>query len=108
AYLVSITPDIQNSVQQKREADLAQAKREDGMKTVAPTTTAVDMVKAKALFDDVCTQCHELTEVDDVGAQDEAGWRVTVRRMIEEEEAEIEPADAELIIAYLVESRGRK
>ncbi|MFT7580567.1 MAG: mono/diheme cytochrome c family protein, partial [Myxococcota bacterium] len=45
AYLVSITPDIQNSVQQKREADLAQAKREDGMKTVAPTTTAVDMVK---------------------------------------------------------------
>ena len=65
----------------------------------------VDMVAAELLWEETCSQCHELSEIDDYGGDDEDGWRETVVRMVEENELYEETEILEQIIQYLAWSR---
>ncbi len=105
AYLIAITPDIQVSVREQRQEQM----RADEAKAAAQTATvavksdaaaetppiAYDEAEAKALFEDKCSQCHPLTDVEDYPPRSEEETTEMMTRMIdnglylEEEEIEI-------------------
>jgi hypothetical protein len=67
--------------------------------------TAADDPAAKALLEDLCSYCHTSEYATDI-ADTEAGWRITVARMIDENGADISKKDAETIIKYLAANHG--
>jgi len=115
AYLVAITPDIQQSYKAKQEQQRAQVQSAQKVKEAAaapePATEnpkpAVDAAAGDKLLEEKCTDCHELEEIDDHGKDDKAGWTSVVSNMIEEQGAELSEEDAANIIAHLVATRGK-
>ncbi len=108
AYLIAITPDIQISVRQQRqqqmrsdEARIAAQIASIAMEAeIEPDTDTVvedtyDAVEAKVLFEDKCSQCHPITDVEDYPPRSEEETTEVIARMIdtglylEEEEIEI-------------------
>ena len=113
AYLIAITPDIQVSVRQQRQERM----RADEAKTALQTATvtmqaetatdtavaAYDEVEAKALFEDRCSQCHPLTDVEDYPPRSEAETTELITRMIDIG-LYLEEAEIELITRYINEN----
>jgi len=116
AYLIAITPDLQNSAAAKRESDI---KKSDAMEAAkkamadekpAPSADdeppaadgdaaepekpakTYDPAKAKAAYEEVCSQCHELSDVTEAPPATAKEVEEVVLRMVEnglEEEEEI-------------------
>ena len=120
AYLIAITPDIQTSVRQQRQAQMRadEAKAAAQIVTfvmeaemeaeVEPETdpTAVDTYdegEAKALFEDKCSQCHPLTDVEDYPPRSEEETTEMVARMVDNG-LYLEGAEIELITRYINEN----
>jgi len=111
AYLVAISPDLQQSVSQKRketrERKAAAAEAVAAMQpSAAPHPKPAEQPtegEVKELFETRCTECHELTEVEEHGGDTKDGWGQVVQQMIEEEEAEVSADEARLIIDYLAQ-----
>lgn len=129
AYLVAITPDLQKATKQKREEQVArdeameQAMAEEmlpaptGSAAPPPTPTpgsaapppapakpaapAVDLAKAKKVYEEVCAQCHDLSDVDAAPPKTAAESREMIQRMIKENDAEISKDQFKLIAAWL-------
>jgi cytochrome c5 len=113
AYLVAITPDMQQSAkvrmkaandQAERAAEVADMPVDADAEKAAP---AYDIKQAEVVFKARCTQCHELDEVTAHGGDDEAGWSKVVKRMVEDEDAEVNEEDARTIVRYLAETRKK-
>jgi len=116
AYLVAITPDIQLSAKQKRETDLEAEERRRGVveaieasdTDAAPEDLGAEALSdAKSVFEDRCSQCHELDNVRDYSLGSDETWRDVVERMVTEQEAEVTPDDATAIVAYLEKTGGK-
>jgi cytochrome c5 len=113
AYLVAITPDMQQSAKVRTKAMNDQAERAAGVAEMpmAAGDTAVpaafDLVKAEFVYRARCTQCHELDEILAHGGDDEAGWAKIVKRMVENEGAEVNEEDARTIVRFLAETRKK-
>lgn len=110
AYLVAITPDIQQSTKVRMKAMQDQAERAADMADVADKpaeSPGYDATKAEAVFKKSCTQCHDTAEVDAHGGDDEAGWAKVIKRMVESEGAEIGEDDARVLVRYLAETRKK-
>lgn len=125
AYLIAITPDIQRSSMRKHEEEEAleeaAARIEeieveeieveeieelgDGTKA-KPATAPAAKADVQPLFVKRCTECHELDVIEEKRGTDKAGWTKLVRRMVEDEGAEVSPKEARQIIGYLVEKYG--
>jgi mono/diheme cytochrome c family protein len=99
AYLVAITPAITTSLISKHKDTKPAA-------TDAGALSTADLEKAKGLYEEKCSECHELTNIDDHGRDSLAGWNAVVQTMIEEFDAELEDADAALIVSYLATTYG--
>ena len=108
-YLVAISPALQNSIARKRKqkreqrARVAKVQEPTQAAAQAPTDKPFDKERATTVYEDQCTQCHELSDVDDYGGGDVEEWTKVVQQMIEEEEAEIPDDEAALIIQLLVQ-----
>ena len=105
AYLIAITPDIQVSVRQQRQAqmraDEARIAAEVAVAAMETETVPEAVVEtyneaeAQALFEDKCSQCHPFTDVEDYPPRSEEETSEIITRMIdiglylEEEEIEI-------------------
>ena len=103
AYLVAITPDMQQSAKVRSKAQSDQAERAAGVAEMPmddAAAPAFDLGKAEALYKARCTQCHELDEVKAHGGDDEQGWAVVVKRMVEEG-AELDEDEARAIVRHL-------
>lgn len=105
AYLVAITPEIQESAKQKREQNRMVLARTDAMvdavhdaQTVG--AAAIDEQAGEALLQAKCIDCHELDEVEQHGGDDIAGWRSVIAAMVEEG-TELTDAEADLLTRYL-------
>ena len=109
AYLVAITPDIQQSTKVKMKAMADQAERAAGVAEMPAedASAGYDTTKAEAIFKSRCTGCHDTAEVDAHGGDDEAGWSKIVKRMVESEGAEVGEEDARTIVRYLAETRKK-
>ena len=110
AYLVAISPNLQETVKGKREDERKKAERAAGVqqvtekKVTAKEEDSYDAEAAKVLYEDQCTQCHELDDTIDHGPDTYEGWTKVVQQMIVEEEAEITDEQASIIIRYLAET----
>ncbi len=107
AYLVALTPNLQESVERKAEGARAQVEQIAEIKNPTSAAPTLDLVKTKALYEDQCTQCHKLAKVDKHGKDDEAGWRKIVTRMIEENDAELDANQARDIVGDLAATRAK-
>ena len=111
AYLIAITPDMQQSAKVRMKAMKDQAERvaevvempSDSADSAdsAAAPPALDLSKAETLYKARCTQCHELDEVSGHGGDDEAGWAKIVKRMVEDEGAELGEDEARTIVRFL-------
>ena len=110
AYLVAISPDLRDSLCSKRRdarervaraADMADLGGAPAPAPAAGGASGWDRQAAAALYEQHCTQCHELSDVEEHGGDTPEGWTAIVRAMIEEEEAEIPEDQARDIIRHL-------
>ncbi len=100
AYLIAITPDIQTSVKQQRQQQMQADEAKAAVQTAAlvmateETPDTYDAAAAKVLFEDKCSQCHPITDVEDYPPRSEEETTEVITRMIEHglylEEPEIE------------------
>ncbi len=106
AYMVSITPQIQESAKGARQAarsketlltHLAETPAPDPR---PPADAAVDPDRAKKLLESRCTECHELDDVEAHGTDTPEGWREIIRNMVDEG-AEITAEEARVLVPYL-------
>ena len=104
-YLVGITPDLQSSAKRKRETEGGEIRMRVNIPQATTAPFELDMVSASALSVEICTQCHEMDELDEHGGDSEQGWRETVNRMQEENELYENPEVLEQIIQFLARSR---
>ena len=110
AYLVAITPDLQESVKLKKtrqEKQDAVKEKLDAPSAAVAATNKDAHEKGQALLESKCTDCHELQEVEDHGKDDAAGWKKVVDEMISEYDAELTAEEASLIVAHLAATRGK-
>ncbi|NUN13094.1 MAG: hypothetical protein HUU55_05605 [Myxococcales bacterium] len=117
AYLIAITPEIQQSARSKAAVE---AKSQEIRIAVAeltptpvipdaePTTATFDIEAAKSLYEQQCVQCHELDTVADYGPQTETEWVKIVKRMVDDEGAELNAEQAKTIVSYLTKTQGKK
>jgi mono/diheme cytochrome c family protein len=121
--LVAITPELQDSMQDKRDkqqklekaaavlqpaaaavADAGPAADDGGAAAPSePAEPKVDLAKAKASYEDLCSQCHELSDVDDEPPTTIAETKELITRMVDNG-MEAEPAELKAIEAYLLET----
>lgn len=130
AYLIAITPDLQKASKQRHRQDVARAEAvaeispdttaaTAALTTVitAPATTGtgpisatalspppdptIDLARAKTTYEEVCAQCHELSEVDKAPPTTYVETREMVQRMIAENEAELTSEQIKLVAAWL-------
>ncbi len=104
-YLVGITPDLQTSVKSKRRTSKSNLRIPVKADPGNGTIQKLDFATAAAQYEDICSQCHELDEVDYYGGDTEEGWREVVIRMVEENELFEEAEVLEEIIQYLAVSK---
>ncbi len=147
AYLVAITPDIQESSKQKRKEERKQEERVEQVKSItdgpkaaersgvkaqvndevkaeakpetqpeaktgtqpesSSTDAPVDHAVAKKVYEEKCSSCHELKDVDDHGKDSVEGWTKVVTRMVAENGAELSKAEVKAIVVYLMAAKGK-
>lgn len=66
-----------------------------------PARPAVDLAKAKKVYEEICAQCHDLSDVDAAPPKTAKESREMIQRMIVENDAEISKQDIVLIAAWL-------
>jgi len=110
AYLVALSPQLQQSAQRLRE----QAQRRDGARQAAESLAAKpadaaphDAAQAKQLFETKCSECHATDEVDKEPPASEDAARDLVKRMVEEGLTADEKELAQ-IVRYLTETYVKK
>lgn len=106
-YLIAITPDIKTAVKQQREekmrTDEAKAAAEIAasiMEEESATADSYDEVEAKELFEDKCSQCHPLGDVEDFPPRSKEETTEMITRMIENG-LYLEEEEIELITRYV-------
>ena len=110
AYLVAINRQIQRSIRgtkQRTAVRKAAAASLAGAAGPAPGGVAWDPARAEALFKSKCTECHEVSQVDEHGKDDRAGWNKVVKAMIADQEAQLTAEEARVVIEHLVRTRGK-
>ncbi len=110
AYLIAITPDLQRSTKTKvaqqiaKQNTISRATAMIAAPGVAPAgdgAPTVDLVKAKKTYEDVCSQCHELSEIVKAPPKTTVESRAMIQRMIKDNDAELKPDQVELVAAWL-------
>ena len=71
AYLIAISPELQRSFKQKRDQEMAAARTVATVKTASmamplatPPRSAMNLEAAKQTFEETCSQCHGLKNVE--------------------------------------------
>lgn len=112
AFMISITPNIQESskvklaqvgdakiAESKMDARLSEGEGEGEESEIkVPELSAAD---AKSLYQKRCIDCHTEKEVLDHGGDTEEGWAQVVRRMVVEQEMVISAAEGIQVARYL-------
>jgi mono/diheme cytochrome c family protein len=112
AYLVVISPDLQKSVQLKRQQDQVQAAAPAVKKVVVQSKTVpkppdqVDLGKAKSVFESTCNGCHGLSSVEQAPPGSEAAARELIARMVDNG-LSADQAKLEQIVVYLAKTYGK-
>ena len=107
-YLIAISPDLQESAKRRREQQLQNVQSKNALLTAIESTedeaaaSVYDMAEARALFEDTCSQCHELTEVEQYPLGSAQDVRELLGRMVENG-LDSDEAELEQIVWYLMQ-----
>ena len=69
---------------------------------MAPPAPVVDLAQARMTYEDVCSQCHELADVDAAPPMTAEESSELIRRMITDNDAELTKEQIEAAHAYMV------
>jgi mono/diheme cytochrome c family protein len=104
AFLIAITPDLQTSAAEKRAGEMEQMKTRQALDAPAGElegeAVAPDPAAARARYEMVCSQCHELSDVDENPPEDEEEIDDLVERMVDNG-LEASAQDLDLVKWYL-------
>ncbi len=121
AYLIAITPELQNSAKEQRKQRIQVSKAQTALAVLTnpdevivnpdeveetgeiPAETPYAPDVAKELFEITCSQCHELSDVDNVPPTSEEETTELIARMIDNG-LFIEEEDIKIIARYLNET----
>lgn len=107
AYLVAISPDLQQAVRQKRQAERPRPTVGAGPPAAArPAPGPTELAQTKALFEGACNGCHAASQVEGAPPRSEAEARRLVARMVDNG-LSAEAADLERIARYLARAYAR-
>jgi mono/diheme cytochrome c family protein len=120
AYLVAVSPDLQKSVQLKRNQELARPQPEpvrtpEPTKAAAPRPTAPvaapsgpapDMGAAKTAFEASCNGCHAASQVEKAPPRSVSETRSLVARMVDNG-LFVDDKALEQIVGYLVKTYAK-
>ena len=85
-YLIAISPDLQISAKQRRVQERQAEEARSALVSAIETTQevrSVNLATAKTLFEETCSQCHELSEVDGYPLTTAADISELMERMVE-------------------------
>jgi mono/diheme cytochrome c family protein len=68
-----------------------------------PAPVPIDMALAKRTFESVCSQCHEISDVDADPPKTSGQASALIQRMITDNDAELSSRQRRLVLAWLVE-----
>ncbi len=108
AYLVAITRDIQRSVKVRKQAAAERQESRDALRDLVAgeegtAGPAIDPVKAKETYELLCTQCHELSDVEAEQPHTSEGIDALFQRMIDENGMEATEEELRLVKWYMEE-----
>ncbi len=104
AYLIAISRELQKSARDRRQEESDKKAAQDAMTpTGDPAAPAAqfDEKKAQATYETVCSQCHELSDVDKAPPRTAEEVSSVIKRMIDENDLKAEKADLEMIEWYM-------
>ncbi len=114
--MIAITPHLQNSIKRRRKEEAERERSKTGLqkasvaKPEAPSGIVAppfDLTRAKQLFESICTQCHETSDVDDSPPTTEQEARELVVQMVENGLSEPDE-DLQQIIYYLTQTYAKR
>jgi cytochrome c len=107
AYLIAVSPTLQETLKQRRRMEESTIKSRENMESVVKMTGnedyEYDSVKAKTLFEQKCSQCHDFRQVVEKPPQTKAEAIRLVQRMVVNGLTASEP-ELNIIIQYLAET----
>ena len=115
-YLIAITPHLQKSIKRRRKEESERQRAKSGLQMVSagrpetPSGTMAppfDLDRAKQLFESVCSQCHETSDVGDAPPTTEQEARELVIQMVENGLSEPDE-DLQQIIFYLTQTYAKR
>lgn len=107
AYLVAITRDIQRSVKVRKQAAAERLETRDALRGLVAAegatagAEAVDPARAQEAFETLCTQCHELSDVEAEQPTTSDGIDQLFQRMIDENGMEATEEELRLVKWYM-------
>ncbi len=102
AYLIAISRELQRSARERRQAGLdkqsaQQAQAADPAAPVAP----IDEAQALATFERVCSQCHELADIEKNPPHTADEVAAVIKRMIDDNDMQAEKTELQQIEWYM-------
>lgn len=102
AYLIAISRELQRSARERRQAGLdkqsaQQAQAADPTAPAAP----IDEAQALATFERVCSQCHELADIEKNPPHTADEVAAVIKRMIDENDMQAEKTELQQIEWYM-------
>ena len=110
AYLIAISPDLQRSFKQKRQQEMAAAKSQLIVKAGVPIftghTEGMNLALAKQTFEETCSQCHGLKNVENSPPSTAQEAMELVTRMVENG-LEASGQQLDYVVFYLTETYAK-
>jgi mono/diheme cytochrome c family protein len=105
AYLIAISRELQKSARDRRQ-DEADKQKASAAMSGAPADPAappavMDEKKAQATYETICSQCHELSDVDKAPPTTPEEVSAVIKRMIDDNDMKAEKAELEMIEWYM-------
>ncbi|WAS94357.1 hypothetical protein [Nannocystis punicea] len=113
AYLIAISRDLQRSLKERRAAE-EQREQADAVLAAPPPgaappvatepapAPAIDAAAARKTYESVCSQCHELSEVEKAPPTSEAEVIEVIRRMVDDNEMKATPEQVTHIEFHMI------
>lgn len=109
AYLVAISRDLQKSAKDRRAEELEKQKAgevliaaQQDAEATAPVDKAIDEAAAKQTYETLCSQCHELSDIEKAPPSTELEVTELIRRMVEDNEMKAGPDELNMTEWYMI------
>lgn len=101
AYLIAITGELQKSARQQRAERLKQ-QQTIGADDPAAAAAPYDAVAAQKAYETVCSQCHDLADVDKKPPTSAREIKEVIERMVADNGMSAPPRDLDLAYAFML------